>query len=178
MNKIKIDRNELSNVKFFLIIILLTLSLIIFLFYSNNKQILNIQESNKNIPTMNYSCLYNTEQVTDLIQRNSNLKVSVLEIPSSNYFFSTIENNYQNLKQLKINEFIIEIIEISKNHLLCIGKVSGSNLPQGESYQSLEDKGINEIEIVSIDLREDRAIFIILFFSLCNFKKNNLCRIC
>ena len=50
---------------------------------------------------MNYSCLYNTEQVTDLIQRNSNLKVSVLEIPSSNYFFSTIENNYQNLKQLK-----------------------------------------------------------------------------
>ena len=45
-------------------------------------------------------------------------------------------------------------------------KVSGSNLPQGESYQSLEDKGINEIEIVSIDLREDRAIFIILFFFL------------
>ncbi len=118
---------------------------------------------------MNYLCFYDAEEASKIINQNSNLEVKTIRIQLSDYFLSTIDNNYERIGSLELRSSVVEVLKLVKNNFQCIGKISGSNLRQGESYAYLYSKNINSIEIVEIYIGPSLIVIslvVIIFFVL------------
>ena len=160
MNNIQIDKNELKRLFTALLFLSITIIFFIYLFYIRNTNPID-EDLNNYIPTLNYLCLYDAEEASKIINQNSDLEVITIRVPLSDYFLSSIETNYERIISLEFRSTILEILKLVKYNFQCIGKISGSNVIQGESYTNLYSKNINSIEIVEIYLAQD---LLVVFF--------------
>ena len=74
----------------------------------------------------------------------------IKRVALSDYFLSTIHFNHDRIASLDLKSSIKETLKLTKYNFQCIGKISGSNISQGESYKNLNSKNINKIEIIEI----------------------------
>ncbi len=168
MNNIQIDKNELKRLLIALLFLFITIIFVISLFYIRNTNSID-EDLNNNIPTLNYLCFYDAEEASKIIIQNSDLEVITVRLQLSDYFLSTIDFNYERLSSLELRSSVIEILKLAKYNFQCIGKISGSNVIQGESYANLYSKNINSIEIVEIYIGPSPIVIIfvaIIFFVL------------
>ena len=149
MNKVTIDIKELKKLSIAILFLFLIITFVTSLFYIRNQNSID-EELNNNIPTLNYLCFYEAEEAKQIINQHSNLEVLITRVSLSDYFLSTIQFNYDRIASLDLKSSIKEILRLTKYNFQCIGKISGSNISQGESYKNLNSRNINKIEIVEI----------------------------
>ena len=92
--------------------------------------------------------------------------METVRLQLSDYFLSTIDFNYERLSSLELRSSVIEILKLAKYNFQCIGKISGSNVIQGESYSNLYSKNINSIEIVEIYIGPSPIVIIFVLIIL------------
>lgn len=168
MNNIQIDKNELRRLLIALLFLFATIIFFISLFYIRNTNSID-EDLNNYIPTFNYLCFYDAREASMIINQNSDLEVITKRVQLSDYFLSTIDFNYERISSLDLRSSVLEILKLIKYNFQCIGKISGSNVVQGESYANLYSKNINSIEIVEIYVGPSPIVIIfvgIIFFIL------------
>ena len=149
MNKVTIDKKELKKLSIAILFLFLVITFITSLFYIRNQNSID-EELNNNIPTLNYLCFYEAEEARQIINQHSDLEVLIKRVALSDYFLSTIHFNHDRIASLDLKSSIKETLKLTKYNFQCIGKISGSNISQGESYKNLNSKNINKIEIIEI----------------------------